>query len=224
MPSSMVGASHRLPCAARPRGRAAPLAALASRAPLKPSAPSQKYEARFARRPRGCAARRRRQRPGRPATRAAPGPGAPTQARRSARSPRARHAGPPPTAALAASAVLGPKTGFCSRAPRRYRQRCGPGAAGTPCAQPRSAAAPAARAARIVHHSRGDCPSGARGSERSEFRRASRCGEHRRAPPRSGGKHPARPRRAARAFACEAPLAKHRSRGRQVCHRCRADR
>jgi len=31
-------------------------------------------------------------------------------------------------------------------------------------------------------------------SERSEFRRASRCGEHRRAPPRSGGKHPARPR------------------------------
>ncbi len=31
-------------------------------------------------------------------------------------------------------------------------------------------------------------------SERSEFRRASRCCEHRRAPPRSGGKHPARPR------------------------------
>ncbi len=29
-------------------------------------------------------------------------------------------------------------------------------------------------------------------SERSEFRRASRCCEHRRAPPRSGGKHPAR--------------------------------
>jgi len=31
-------------------------------------------------------------------------------------------------------------------------------------------------------------------SERSEFRRASRCCEHRRAPPRSEGKHPARPR------------------------------
>ncbi len=38
-------------------------------------------------------------------------------------------------------------------------------------------------------------------SERSEFRRASRCCEHRREPPRSGGKHPARRRPMARAFA-----------------------
>ena len=44
-------------------------------------------------------------------------------------------------------------------------------------------------------------------SERSEFRRASRCGEHRRAPPRSGGKHPARPRPTARAFARADPAA-----------------
>jgi len=91
--------------------------------------------------------------------------------------------------------------GVCLCAPQRSWQRCGRCAAGAPCAQPRSAAAPAARAARAVHHSRGDCPSGARASERSEFRRASRCCEHRRAPPRSGGKHPARPRRTVRAIA-----------------------
>jgi len=40
---------------------------------------------------------------------------------------------------------------------------------GCACAQPRSAAAPAARAARAVHHFRGDCPSGARAASAASF-------------------------------------------------------
>jgi len=91
-----------------PRGRAAQLAALASRAPLRHSAASQKYEARFARRPRGCAARRRRQRPigsGRPPPRAAHGH-APQRPRR-----RAPTGAPPTPAARATSVVSEPKTG-----------------------------------------------------------------------------------------------------------------
>ena len=57
----------------------------------------------------------------------------------------------------------------CARIPPRCRQRRGPSAVGAPCAQPRSAAAPAARAARIVQHSRGDCPSGARAASVASF-------------------------------------------------------
>ncbi len=56
-----------------------------------------------------------------------------------------------------------------SHEPPLRLQRRRPAAAGAPCAQPRSAAAPAARAARIVHHSRGDCPSGARAASAASF-------------------------------------------------------
>ena len=134
----------------------------------------------------------------------------------------------PGTALLGAADIAPPCSAPPSqRLPLEQRQRCSPDAhattlpakvravrRGRACAQPRSAAATAARAARAVHHSRGDCPSAARASERSEFRRASRCCEHRRAPPRSGGKHPARPRRTARAFA----RADQRMRNRSTPH------
>jgi len=59
--------------------------------------------------------------------------------------------------------------GMPTRTPRRCRQRRGPAAGGAPCAQPKSAAAPAARAARAVHHSRGDCPSAARAASAASF-------------------------------------------------------
>ena len=80
-----------------PRGRAAQLAALASRAPLKQGAASQRYEARFARRPRGCAARRRRHRPDRPAR---------TGPRGGRLGPPPARPGPPPPAALDTSMAL----------------------------------------------------------------------------------------------------------------------
>jgi hypothetical protein len=123
------------------------------------------------------------------------------------------HPAQPPNAALETSVVHGWKAGPSSQAfggrsrtPQRYRQRRGPwgaqrggpSALGAPCAQPRSAGAPAcARSALRTSDSRRLFERSSR-SERSEFRRAGRRSEHRRAPPRSGGKHPARQGRRAR--------------------------
>ncbi len=115
--------------------------------------------------------------------------------RRAARLPKRADAASPGFGERARSLLTLPPPATAATLAAKACAGCGRRA----CAQPRSAAAPAARAARAVHHSRGDCPSAARASERSEFRRASRCCEHHRAPPRSGGKrrHADRSRRTA---------------------------
>ena len=133
-------------------------------------------------RPRDCTARRRRQR---------------------AAWPRSAHAAPAARAssvvfvthasAISNAATIGNvATTACRRA---HRDDAGKGAG-----RPRVARLVRSREAHRSSFSRRLSERSSR-SERSEFRRASRCGEHRRAPPRSGGKHPARPRRMARPLA-----------------------
>ena len=191
-----------------PRGRAAKLAALAARAPLKQS-------------PRVRSTKR--------ASRADP-EAALLGAADIAPKRRAPLRRAPPSRCLPLSKrrwrPSGRRTLF-SRTPRRFLQRRGQWgelpAAGAPCAQPRSAGAPAC--ARSAHRS-SDSPRlserSAR-SARSEFRGAGRRSEHHRAPPRSGGKHQSRPPQAARptarAFArTNAPCATRRILQRFVEH------
>jgi hypothetical protein len=173
-----------------PRGRAAKLAALATRAPLRQS-------------PRVRSTKR--------ASRADP-EAALLGAADIAPKRRAPLRRAPPSRCLPLSMRRwrsSAKRARFSRTPRRFLQRrgrrCAPPAPGAPRAQPRSAGAPAcARSALRASDSRRLSERSSR-SERSEFRRAGRRSEHRRAPPRSGGKHQARPaqaaRTAARAFA-----------------------
>jgi len=168
--TTAVGASHRLPCAARP--------GVVRRNSLR-----SLRELRSDRAPQVRSTKR--------ASRADPGAtllgaadiAAPRLGHRAVRCPRPPETRRPP-ARPAAECRCGNVGGariedgaVACEQQRRYRQRRGrgrgqrrgPSAAGVPCAQPRSAAAPAARAARIVHHSRGDCPSAARVASVASF-------------------------------------------------------
>jgi hypothetical protein len=150
---------------------------------------------------------------------AAPPPG-PRPVRHSRPPATRRPPGPLPNAALDTSVAHASRTGplpantttVSARARPTARAKAGPRARATArlraralgrrrasCAAEKRSRTGGARSAHRPSFSRRLSERSSR-SERSEFRRASRCGEHRRAPPRSGGKHQARRRPRARAL------------------------
>ena len=110
------------------------------------------------------------------------------------KAPTAPVAGPVPGTGVAAT------MSGAGGAPQRCRQRCGPSAAGAPVRSRGAQRCRPARAARLVLLTRRDCPSAARAASVASFaaRPAPRAPQ---GTPAQRGPAPARPRRAARAFA-----------------------